>query len=58
MFIKKYVKNSKTYFMLVVVEQLNRSEKPHFINCFITEQLAEVLIRLGVEVKNEKQKDK
>lgn len=51
MFIKKYVKNEKTYFMLVVVEQNKKNEKPHFINCFITEQLANVLIKLGVECK-------
>lgn len=54
MFIKKYVKNDKIYYMLVVVEQLKRDEKPHFINCFIPEKLAECLVKLGVEIKNEK----
>lgn len=56
MFIKKYVKNEKKYFMLVIVEQKKKDEKPHFINCFIPEQLANMLIKLGLECRNKDEK--
>lgn len=52
MFIKKYVKNEKVYFMLVIVEQTKKGKKPHFINCFIPEQLANMLIKCGLECKS------
>lgn len=51
MFIKKYVKDDKTYYMLLFGLQNKRDEKPHFIKFFIPEQLANMLIKLGVECK-------
>jgi len=56
MFIKKYVKEKNTYYMLVVVEQVKGQEKPHFINTFIPEKLANCLIDCGVEVKSNEKK--
>lgn len=50
MFIKKYVKSDKIYYMLVIVEQTN-DDKPHFINCFIPEQLALILNKNGIDIK-------
>ncbi len=49
MFIKKYIKNDNTYYKLVIVEQTNQ-DKPHFINTFIPEALANMLVKLGVKI--------
>lgn len=55
MFLKKYVKENKTYYLLVQVFQRGKDNKPNFEQCFIPEKLAQMLIKLGVEVKNEKE---
>ena len=55
MFLKKYIKENKTYYLLVQVFQRGKDNKPNFEQCFIPEKLAQMLIKLGVEVKNEKE---
>ena len=54
MFLRKYTKNSKDYYILTFVFQNGNNKKPDFKKCFIPEKLALILIKSGVELKNEK----
>lgn len=56
MFIKKYVKEGNIYYKLVLIELTNQ-DKPHYINMFIPEALANMLVKLGVNIDEVKTKN-
>lgn len=63
MFIKKIVKNDKTYFILTLCERVEEgsgkgeNRDTHFMSVFIPEKLALLLIDNGVSLKEKKCKE-
>ncbi len=58
MFIKKYVKPDKTIYIAVICEIVKDSDKPHYINFFITEDQAIALSKLGFQIIDKTKKEK
>lgn len=58
MFVKKYVKPDKTIYIAVICEIVEDSDKPHYINFFITEDQAIALSKIGFQIIDKTKKDK
>lgn len=62
MFIKKVKKNGETFFILTICEKVDKGTgkgkdaDTHFISTFIPQQLALMLVKLGVTLKEKEAK--